>query len=77
VRVAIVLAALLLLSGCDASAKSSAPANTTPSSRAQRCAERILEGIKGERGPMVRSYIERTYCDRFARCGWVHADGTP
>ena len=25
---------------------------------------------------MVRSYIERTYCDRFARNGWVYDDGT-
>ena len=25
---------------------------------------------------MVRSYIERTYCDRFAQHGWVYGDGT-
>ena len=24
----------------------------------------------------MRSYIQRTYCDRFARHGWVYEDGT-
>jgi hypothetical protein len=36
----------------------------------------MLAGIQGDRGPMVRSYIERTYCDRFAQHGWVYGDGT-
>jgi hypothetical protein len=36
----------------------------------------MLAGIKGDRGPMVRSYVQRTYCDRFAKHGWVYADGT-
>jgi hypothetical protein len=75
VRVAVVLAALLVLSGCESGAKRSAPADATAAPRAERCTQRILEGIEGNRGPMVRSYIERTYCDRFARRGWVYADG--
>ena len=36
----------------------------------------MLAGIKGNHGPMVRSYVERTYCDRFARKGWIYEDGT-
>jgi hypothetical protein len=36
----------------------------------------MLAGVEGDRGPMVRSYIQRTYCDRFAKHGWVYEDGT-
>ncbi len=36
----------------------------------------MLAGIKGDRGPMVRSYVQHTYCDRFAKHGWVYEDGT-
>ena len=36
----------------------------------------MLDSVKGDRGPIVRSYLQRTYCDPFAKRGWVYADGT-
>jgi len=36
----------------------------------------MVASIKGDRSPMVRSYVQRTYCDRFAKHGWVYEDGT-
>lgn len=71
-RAAVVIAALLALTACGSGAKKS----TAPSNASERCTERMLARVKGDRGPMVRSYVERTYCNRFAHNGWVYPDGT-
>jgi len=74
VRAFLVLtAALLLLAGCGSGGGKNAGA---PSDRSKQCTDRMLAGVKGDRSPLVRSYIQRTYCDRFAKNGWVYADGT-
>jgi hypothetical protein len=36
----------------------------------------MLAEVKGDRGPIVRHYLRRTYCDRFAQRGWVYEDGS-
>jgi hypothetical protein len=76
VRVGVLLAIALLLTACSSGEGTKAAADATSSSRSKQCTERILAGIKRDRSPMVRSYIQRTYCDRFAKQGWVYEDGT-
>jgi hypothetical protein len=49
--------------------------------RVDRCTERFLDGIESEGLPeddreAARRYVERTYCSRFEREGWVYEDGT-
>jgi len=70
-RVWITIVVLLALTGC-----SSGGTNAKTASRTERCTQRFLDRTKGDRGALVRSYIERTYCGPFARKGWVYADGT-
>jgi hypothetical protein len=61
------------LAGCGASSDSSAPAD--------RCVERMMARVD-ELHPDLKhraeaeSYARSTYCDRFARNGWVYPDGT-
>jgi hypothetical protein len=76
VRVGVLLAIALLLAACSSGEGTKAAADATSSSRSKQCTQRILAGIKRDRSPMVRSYIQRTYCDRFAKHGWVYEDGT-
>ena len=76
VRVGVLLAIALLLTACSSGDGRKAITDATPSSRSKQCTARLLAGIKGNRGPIVQRYIQRTYCDRFARHGWVYEDGT-
>ena len=69
VRVGVLLAIALLLTACGAGEGKKATAD------AKQCTDRMLAGIEGDHGPMVRSYVQRTYCDRFAKRGWVYEDG--
>jgi len=71
VRLALVVAvALVGLAACRSSGNAS---------RADKCTDRILQKSAPVHFPVtkaqVRHYIAVTYCDRFARKGWVYADG--
>ena|ERR1700694_1560571 len=74
-RAALAIAALLVLAGCSFGDKN-AQTDAKTASRIERCTQRFLDRVKGDRGAMVRSYIEDTYCRPFAENGWVYADGT-
>jgi len=73
---ATVLAVVLLAvaAACGASSDSSAPAD--------RCVERMMDRAYElhpdlqEHRAEAEAYARRTYCDRFARNGWVYPDGT-
>jgi hypothetical protein len=71
VRIWIVVVAALALAGCNSTSN---VAGRQPPQPAERCAERMLAGIDDHRA-QVRSYLRRTYCDRFAAQGWVYPDG--
>ena len=75
-RVGVLLAIALLLTACSSGEGKKAITGRDASSRSKQCTDRILDGIKGNRSPIVQSYIQRTYCDRFAKHGWVYEDGT-
>jgi hypothetical protein len=70
-RVWIIFAMLLALTGC-----SSGGTDAKTASRTERCTQRFLDRIKGDHGVVVRRYVDRAYCGPFARKGWVYADGT-
>jgi hypothetical protein len=36
----------------------------------------MLVRAEGGTKPLVREYLRHTYCEPFAKKGWVHADGT-
>ena len=74
VRLWIVAVAALTLVGCDSKTRVADSPKATASHLSEKCTERVLTGIK-DRGPMVRKYIQTTYCDRFAANGWVYDDG--
>jgi hypothetical protein len=76
VRVGVLLAIALLLTACSSGEGTQVTADATSSSRSKQCTQRILAGIKRDRSPMVQSYVQRTYCDQFAKHGWVYEDGT-
>lgn len=75
-RVGVAIAVLLVLTSCSFGHKNAGQADAQTASRIERCTQRFLDRVKGDRGALVRRYIERTYCGPFARKGWVYADGT-
>jgi hypothetical protein len=76
VRVGLAIAVLLALTGCSSGEKKAAQTNARSTSRVERCTQRFLDRIGGNGGAETRSYVERTYCEPFARKGWVYTDGT-
>ena len=68
-RVGLAIAVLLVLPGCSSGEKKT----TQTDSRVERCTRRFLDRIGGD--AKIRSYVQRTYCEPFARKGWVYADG--
>jgi hypothetical protein len=74
VRVGLAIAVLLALAGCSSGEKKAAQTDAKAGSPVERCTQRILARIGGD--AKIRSYVERTYCEPFARKGWVYADGT-
>ena len=68
---------IVAITGCDSSANE---AGVVGEVRVERCTERFLgrvdlaEASEAER-EANRRYVERTYCARFEREGWVHGDG--
>ena len=65
-----------MLTGCSYGGNKASQTNAKTAARTERCTQRFLDRLKGDRGSVVRRYIERTYCGPFARKGWVYADGT-
>jgi hypothetical protein len=71
VRVAVFTAvAVLALTGCGSKAAAS---------RAEACTNRFMD-VVNQNDPRVtkaqlRHYVEVTYCNRFAREGWIYEDG--
>lgn len=50
-------------------------------SRSDRCVDRFMQRVEpgrddDEQRPVIERYVRVTYCDRFAREGWVYEDGT-
>ncbi len=44
--------------------------------RVERCVDRLLSAAPNDvRSDGARRYARETYCERFERNGWVHADG--
>jgi hypothetical protein len=41
-----------------------------------KCVQRMMERTDGPRTRLVQDYVRRTYCDPFAKRGWIHTDGT-
>jgi hypothetical protein len=70
--IAVVVLALMVAIGCDSTAKSEAG----DSSLVSQCVHRMLARAEGEPRRLVRDYLRRTYCEPFAKSGWVHSDGT-
>jgi hypothetical protein len=70
--IALVLLLLVALTGCGSTERSEAgePPLVAP------CVHRMLERAMGEPKRLVREYLRRTYCEPFAKKGWVHPDGT-
>ena len=65
---------LVATAGCGGEAEPGA-------ARVDRCTERFLDGIESDGLPederdVTRRYVERTYCSRFEKEGWVHEDGS-
>jgi hypothetical protein len=75
-RAWVIIAVLLVLTGCSYGGNDAGRTNATTASRIERCTQHFLDRVKTDRGAMVRSYVERTYCGPFARKGWVYSDGT-
>ena len=69
-RAALAIAVVLAIAGCSSGEKRAAQAD----SRVEHCTQRFLDRIGGD--AEIRSYVERTYCEPFARKGWVYPDGT-
>ncbi len=69
----LVVIGAFVLAGC------SSTSDSLQSSRAGKCTDELLRGVDpqdfGASRATVRHYISLTYCDRFARKGWVYADG--
>ena len=70
--IALVLLGLVVLTGCGSTEKGEAG----DSPLVAQCVHRMLERAQGEPKRLVREYLRRTYCEPFAKSGWVHADGT-
>jgi hypothetical protein len=70
--IALVLLGLVVLTGCGSTEKGEAG----DSPLVAQCVHRMLERAEGEPKRVVRDYLRRTYCEPFAKSGWVHADGT-
>jgi hypothetical protein len=75
-RAAIAIAVLLAVTGCSSGQKKAAQSDATTTARIERCTQRFLDRVKGYDRAQLRSYIETAYCGKFARKGWVYADGT-
>jgi hypothetical protein len=70
------LVLLVVAAGCGSSASES----KTDEARVERCTERLFERARFDESSeasreWTRRYIERTYCARFEREGWVYGDG--
>jgi hypothetical protein len=70
--IAVVFLALMVATGCDSTTKSEAGDSPLVS----QCVHRMLERAEGEPKRVVRDYLRRTYCEPFAKKGWIHPDGT-
>lgn len=70
--IALVLLGVVALTGCGSTDKSAAG----ESPLVAQCVHRMLERAEGKPKRLVSDYVRRTYCEPFAKRGWVHPDGT-
>jgi hypothetical protein len=66
------LLATVSLSACGATKEEAAG----ESPLVAKCVHRMMERTDGPPTRVVQDYIRRTYCDPFAKSGWIHSDGT-
>jgi hypothetical protein len=73
-RVVVVLA-VFAVAGCG-----SGGGHSGATAKAASCTDRLLRAVKHTashaREAEIRRYVEVTYCEPFARKGWVYADGS-
>jgi hypothetical protein len=73
VTIGLALLALTALPACGSTEASEAAGTSGP---VEHCVQRLLKQADAPPSRVLRDYARRTYCEPFAKRGWVYPDGT-